>query len=314
MNLKVELAPKAKRGLLLSNPVMTASGTFSYGLEIGRAYDLAELGAIVSKGTTLHPRRGNPQPRTWETPAGMLNAIGLQNIGVEAVIREMAPLWARWRVPVIVNIAGETVEEFAELAARLDAVPAVSGLEVNIGCPNARAGGLEFSADPEQAAAVTRGVVTSTSLPVIVKLSPLVTDMVATARAVAAAGADALCVANTVPAMAIDIHRRRPALAWGQGGLSGPAIKPIALRLVYRVAGAVDIPVIGCGGIATGEDAIEFLMAGATAVQVGTASFFNPRAPWDILEGVRDFLAREGVEDIGDIIGAAHLDGPRPKP
>jgi len=313
LNLQVELA-RGKGGLLLANPVMTAAGTFSYGLELSRAYDLERLGAIVSKGTTLRPRRGNPQPRTWETPAGMLNAIGLQNIGVEALIREMAPVWARWRVPVIVNIAGETVEEYAELAARLDGVAGVSGLEVNIGCPNAKAGGILFGSDPEQAAAVTRAVVANTSLPVIVKLTPLVTDITLIAEAVAAAGADALCVANTVPAMAIDIRRRRPALAWGQGGLSGPAIKPIALRLVYQVAGAVTIPVIGCGGISSGEDAIEFLMAGATAIQVGTASFFNPRAPWDVLEGLQRFLAQEGIEDIHEIIGCARLDGRPPRP
>lgn len=305
MNLKVELAPSAKGGLALANPVMTASGTSSYGLELAQAIDIGRLGAIVSKGTTLRPRAGNPQLRIWETAAGMLNAIGLQNPGVEVVATRMAPIWATWTVPVIVNIAGETVEEYGELAARLDGVAGVSGLEVNISCPNARAGGVEFGADPHQAAAVTRATTQNTTLPVIVKLTPLVTDITAIALAVAEAGAHALCVANTVPAMAIDVARRRPALAWGQGGLSGPAIKPIALRLVYQVAGAVDLPIIGCGGIATGQDALEFLMAGATAVQVGTASFFNPRAPLEVLEGIERFMQQEGVTDIRQLIGCA---------
>lgn len=305
MNLSVEIGLRSKQGLSLSNPVITASGTFSYGLEWAKAYPIDRLGAVVSKGTTLRPRTGNSQPRTAETAAGMLNAIGLQNVGVDALIRDFAPIWANWHVPVIVNIAGETVDEYGELAARLDGVPGVSGIEINVSCPNSNAGGIEFGSDPFQAAAVTSAVVRSTTLPVIVKLTPLVTDIAEIARAVVDAGADALTVANTVPGMAIDIRRRRPALSWGQGGLSGPAIKPIALRLVYLTAAAVDVPIIGCGGIATGEDAVEFLMAGATAVQVGTATFFNPRAPLDVLDGLQSFMREAGVEDIRQVIGAA---------
>ena len=303
MNLTVELAPR--KGLLLQNPVMTASGTLSNGLKATRIFDVNRLGAIVSKGTTLHPRNGNPQPRTAETPSGMLNTIGLQNVGVEALIRDVAPVWATWRVPVIVNIAGDTVDEFAELASRLNDVPGVSGIEVNVSCPNVRVGGMLFGQDPQQAAAVTRAVVKSTKLPVIVKLTPNVTDIAAVARAAVEAGADAVCVINTLQAMAIDIRARRPVLSTVFGGLSGPAIKPVALRAVYQVAGAVDVPVIGCGGITRGEDAIEFIMAGATAVQVGTATFANPHASLEVLDGIERFLRDTGMSDVQELIGSA---------
>ena len=307
MNLSVELAPRRKRGLLLANPVMTASGTFSNGLEFAKVFDIQRLGAIVSKGTTLRPRSGHPQPRTAETPCGMLNAIGLQNIGVEALIRDVAPVWATWRVPVIVNVSGDSVEDYGELAARLDGVPGVGGVELNISCPNVAVGGMEFGQDPHLAAAVTDAALRQTTLPVIVKLTPNVTHIATVARAVAEAGADAVTVINTVQGMAIDTRSRRPALASTFGGLSGPAIKPIALRMVYQVAAAVDIPVIGCGGISSGLDAIEFLMAGATAVQVGTATFSNPLAPMEVLEGIQRFLEEEGADDVHDIIGAAHV-------
>jgi dihydroorotate dehydrogenase (NAD+) catalytic subunit len=305
LNLAVELAPRRKQGLPLRNPVMTASGTFSNGLEATKIFDVERLGAIVSKGTTLRPRPGNPQPRLAETPSGMLNTIGLQNIGVEALIRDVAPVWATWRVPVIVNIAGETVEEFGELASRLDGVPGVSGLELNVSCPNVAVGGMLFGQDPKQAAAVTRAATRKSTLPVIVKLTPNVADVVAVARAVAEAGADAICLINTVQGMAIDVRTRRPVLSTVFGGLSGPAIKPIALRMVYQVAGAVDVPIVGCGGIRSGEDAVEFIMAGATAVEVGTATFANPRAPLEVLEGMERWLAQAGVEDIGGLVGAA---------
>jgi dihydroorotate dehydrogenase (NAD+) catalytic subunit len=307
LNLAVELAPRRKQGLPLRNPVMTASGTFSNGLEATKIFDIERLGAIVSKGTTLRPRPGNPQPRTAETASGMLNTIGLQNIGVEALIRDVAPIWATWRVPIIVNIAGETVEEFGELAARLDGVPGVSGLELNVSCPNVAVGGMLFGQDPREAAAVTRTVTRKTTLPVIVKLTPNVTDVVAVAQAVADAGADAICLINTVQGMAIDVRSRRPVLSTVFGGLSGPAIKPIALRMVYQVAGAVDVPIVGCGGIRSGDDAVEFIMAGATAVQVGTATFANPRAPLEVLEGMERWLAQAGVEEIGQLVGAARV-------
>jgi len=291
--------------LLLANSVMTASGTFSNGLEFARVFDIQKLGAIVSKGVTLRPRSGHLQPRTAETPCGMLNAIGLQNIGVDALVRDVAPVWASWRVPVIVNVSGDSVEEYGELAARLDGVPGVSGLELNVSCPNVAVGGMEFGQDPRLAAAVTSAALRRTTLPVIVKLTPNVTDITEVARAVADAGAGAVTVINTVQGMAIDVRSRRPLIASVFAGLSGPAIKPIALRMVYQVAEAVDIPVVGCGGISSGLDAIEFLMAGAAAVQVGTATFSNPLAPLEVLEGIERFLDEEGVEDIHDIIGAA---------
>jgi dihydroorotate dehydrogenase (NAD+) catalytic subunit len=285
---------------------MAASGTFGYGLEMAKELDIQRLGAIVCKGTTLRRRRGNPQPRTVETPAGMLNSIGLQNMGVEALIRDIAPIWATWRVPVVVNIAGESIEEYARLARRLDGVAGVSGLELNISCPNV-ATGMEFGSSPQMAAAVTAAVRRETTLPVIVKLTPNVSDIASVARAAADAGADALTLINTFPAMAIDVKNRRPALGWTFGGLSGPALKPIALRLVYQTAAAVDVPLIGCGGIMSGLDAMEYIMAGASAVQVGTATFVNPRATLDVMEGIERYMGEEGVTDIHQLIGAARL-------
>jgi dihydroorotate dehydrogenase (NAD+) catalytic subunit len=305
VDLSVEIAPRHKYGLSLTNPVMTASGTFSNGVEFRRLLDTDRLGAIVSKGITLQPRKGNLQPRTAETPVGMLNSIGFQNVGLQKLVREFAPKWATWRVPVIVNILGDAPGEYAKLAQRLSDVDGVAGLELNISCPNLERGGIEFGVDADAAAEVTACVLSQTQLPVIVKLTPNVTDVVSIARAVEDAGADALCVGNTLFAMAIDIRTRRPALSRGFGGLSGPAVKPIIMRQVYQVAGAVRIPVIASGGIMTAEDAIEYLMAGATAVQVGTATFTNPRAPLDILEGMEAWLAREGIADVREIIGAA---------
>ncbi len=304
MNLTVELAPTHKHGLTLRNPAMTASGTFGNGLEYVKMFDIQRLGAVVSKAITLRPRRGNPQPRIAETAAGMINSIGLQNIGVEAIIRDVAPVWATWRVPVIANIAGDSVGDYSELARRLDGVPGVSGLELNISCPNVESG-LEFGSDPRAAAEVTAAVRRRTDLPLLVKLTPNVTDIVAVARAVVDAGADALTLVNTFPAMSIDLKARRPALGWGSGGLSGPALKPIAVRMVYQVASALDVPIIGCGGIMSGRDAMEYIMAGARAVQVGTATFLNPRAPLDVLEGIEAFMRDEGVEDLSELVGAA---------
>lgn len=304
MNLSVQLAPRNKRGLRLANPVMTASGTFGYGTEYEHLFDIQRLGAIVCKGTTLEPREGNPQPRLAETPCGVLNSIGLQNIGVKALIKEKAPIWATWRVPVIVNIVGETISQYAQLARELDGVAGVSALEVNISCPNIKAGGAEFGASPKSAARVTAAVRRSTSLPVIVKLGPNSTNIIEVAKAVVEAGADALSLINTMRGMAIDINQRRPLLGNIYGGLSGPAIKPIALYFVYTVAGVVDVPIIGVGGISNSSDALEFILAGASAIQVGTANFTNPRAPIDVLEGIERFIQREGIKDIAELIGA----------
>ncbi len=308
MNLAVDIAA-GKRSLTLANPVMVASGTFSYGVDYANVFDIQRLGAIVSKTTTLRPRAGSPTQRIDETPAGMLNSIGLQNIGVEKLIRDMAPVWERWRVSVIVSILGSTVDEYGECAAALDGVAGIAGLELNISSPNAQQGGMEFGQDAAVAAAVTAACVRATTLPVIVKLTPNVTDIVAIARRVVDAGAGALCVINTLQAMSIDARARKPRIARTFAGLSGPAIKPVALRMVWQVAGAVGVPVIGCGGIATGTDAVEFLMAGASAVQVGTATFRNPLAPIEVLDGIERFMREEGVEDVRELVGAA-----RPNP
>ncbi len=305
MNLAIQLAPRHRQGLLLANPVMTASGTFGYGTEYSHLFDIQQLGAIVCKGTTLEPGDGNPQPRLAETACGMLNSIGLQNIGVNALIKEKAPIWASWRVPVIVNIAGETIDDYAQLAGKLDGVAGISAIEVNISCPNIKAGGAEFGVSPESAAEVTAAVKAATSRPILVKLTPNTSDIAEIAIAVAEAGADAISLINTIRGMAIDITKCRPLLGNITGGLSGPAIKPVALYMVYEAAGAVGVPVIGCGGISTASDAIEFIMAGASAVQVGTAGFSNPRAPLDVLEGIEQFMRKEGIKDIRELVGVA---------
>jgi dihydroorotate dehydrogenase (NAD+) catalytic subunit len=306
-DLSVQLAPDSRKGLLLANPVMTASGTFGYGTEseASQLIDIQQLGAIVCKGTTLEPRAGNDQPRLFETTSGLLNSIGLQNIGVDALIQEKAPLWAKWQVPVIVNIAGSSVDDYAETARRLDNVMGIAGIEINISCPNIKSGGAEFGSNPDLAAEVTREVRKVTSLPLIVKLTPNTNNITTVALAVVEAGADAITLINTLRGMAIDIRRRRPVLGNITGGLSGPAIKPVAISMVYQVAGAVSVPIIGCGGISSAQDALEFIMAGATAVQVGTANFINPRAPLDILEGIKQFLQQEKIGCIREIIGMA---------
>ena len=304
-DLQLTIGPKAKRELSLRNPVLTASGTFSNGIEFSRVFDIQRLGGIVSKGLTIRPRPGNPTPRIAETPAGMLNSIGFQNVGLRALVRDVCPVWATWDVPVIVNIMGDTVDEFARLARDLDGVPGVSALEVNISCPNLDVGGMEFGQDPVVAAEVTAAVVHATTLPVIVKLTPNVTRIAPIARAVADAGAHALCVANSFLGMAIDVHQRRPRTHRPTAGLSGPAIKPLALRLVWETAQEVSIPIIGCGGIASGRDALEFLLAGASAVQVGTATFRDPRAPLRVLEELEALLTAQGVSQLRDVVGAA---------
>lgn len=275
-------------GVQLKTPVIAASGTFGYGTEVPLC-DRRLLGGMVSKGIFLEPRPGTPPPRIVETPAGMLNAIGLQGPGVDALIRDFAPQWATWDFPVLVNINGETVDAYGELAARLDGVPGVAGLEVNISCPNVLEGGLLFGNNPSSAAAVTASVRRRTRLPVWVKLTPAVTDIVEIARACAAAGADGLSAINTFVGMSFDLRSRRPRLAFRTGGLSGPAIRPLAVYLAYRAAQAVSIPVVGVGGITSAEDAMEFLLAGCKAVQVGTATFVDPNAIGKIVERLREY-------------------------
>jgi len=289
--------------LHLKNPVMTASGTFGYGQEYAAYVDLNKLGAVVVKGLSLKPRPGNPPPRIMETAAGMLNAVGLQNIGVEAFLTEKLPFLRRFDTKVIVNIYGETYNEYAKVAQKLSSAEGIHALEVNVSCPNVKKGGLSFGADPKAAARVTRAVKDATSLPVIVKLTPNVTDIAAIAEAVEEAGADAVSLINTLAGLSVDIRTRRPHLKNVTGGLSGPAIKPVALRMVWEVAWRVSIPVIGVGGIMTAEDALEFLIVGAKAVQVGTANFVNPLATVEIIEGMRQFLTALKIKNINEIIG-----------
>ena len=305
-DLRVQLAPLHPKRLLLANPVMVASGTFGYGIEYSGLVDIQKLGAIVCKGTTLKPREGNPQPRLVETKCGLLNSIGLENIGVDALIRDKAPIWAKWQVPVIVNIAGETIDEYVEVASKLEGVPGISGIELNVSCPNISAGGIEFGVNPKLAAKVSSAVKAATSLPVIVKLSPNVADITNIALAVEEAGADAISLINTVKGMAIDINKGKPCLGDITGGLSGSAIKPIALYMVCEVAKAVHIPVIGCGGIVCAADALEFIMAGATAIQVGTANLSNPHISLTILEGIENFMRDKGIQKLTDLIGTAN--------
>jgi dihydroorotate dehydrogenase (NAD+) catalytic subunit len=284
--------------LHLRGPVVAASGTFGYGTEVP-VLERRALGAMVSKGIFLRARQGTPPPRIVETPAGMLNAIGLQGPGVEALIRDYAPEWAEWDFPVLVNINGESASEYGELAARLDGVPGVAGLEINISCPNVEQGGLYFGNDPHSAAAVTEAVRRRTRLPLWVKLTPMVADIGVIARAVEGAGADALSAINTFVGMSIDLSAYRPRLSFRTGGLSGPAIRPLAVHLAHQAARAVRIPVIGVGGIACAEDALEFLVAGCAAVQVGTATFVNPKAIADVHDGVAAFLESRGLESLG---------------
>ena len=290
-------------GLELRNPVMTASGTFGYGREFSEFTRVDRLGAIIVKGISLRPRPGNPPPRIVETSCGMLNAIGLENVGVERFIVQKMPFLQKTTTPVIVNVLGDTVEEYGEIARRLDQIEGVSGLEVNISCPNVKKGGVAFGTVPEMAAAVTREVRQATGLPVMIKLSPNVTDIVSMARAVEDAGADAVSLINTLIGMAIDPVSRRPRLTNIIGGLSGPAIKPVALRMVWQVAEAVSIPVIGIGGISTANDALEFLLAGATAVQVGTANFVDPSISGKIIAGIGKYLQQQGEQSVADIVG-----------
>jgi dihydroorotate dehydrogenase (NAD+) catalytic subunit len=297
-------------GIRMANPVMTASGTFGYGAEFQDFVDLNRLGAIIVKGLSLNPARGNPPPRIVETPCGMLNAIGLENVGLEAFLGEKMPFLRTLTVPVIVNLYGRSIDEYAELAARLDGEADIAGLEIKISCPNVKAGGVAFGVDPDAAARVVSAVRRNTNRPVMVKLSPNVSDITAIARRVEDAGADAVSLINTLTGMAVDITTRRPRLANITGGLSGPAIRPVALRMVWQVAHAVRIPVVGIGGIMTAEDALAFLIVGATAVQVGTANFVNPSATVAIIDGIAAYLEEQKMAGVEALIGSLRLDAP----
>ena len=299
-NLSVNVA-----GMALRNPIMTASGTFGYGEEFSQYVNLNTLGGIVTKGLSLRPRAGNPTPRIVETPGGMLNAIGLQNVGIDAFIEKKLPFLRTVDTLCVANFFGDTVDEYAEMARRLNELPEVAALEMNISCPNVKQGGIVFGSDPACAAGVVAACRAATSKPLIVKLSPNVTDVVAMAKACADAGADALSLINTLIGMAIDINTRRPVLANVTGGLSGPAIKPVALRMVLQVARAVKIPVIGMGGVSSARDVIEMMLAGATAVQVGAQNLVDPYICPKIIEALPGEMERLGIERLHDIIGGA---------
>lgn len=305
VSLGVEIA-----GLKLKNPVITASGTCGYGTEFQRIYDVGRLGAVVTKAVSLKPRPGNPAPRMIERAAAMLSSCGLQNVGLEAFLRDKAPLLRDLGTTVICNIAGESVEEFEELAGRLDACPEVAALELNLSCPNVKTGGMSFGVDPKAVQGITQRVKAVTTKPVISKLTPNVTDIVEVAKAAEAGGADAVSLINALLGMAIDVHARRPYMANVMGGLTGPAIRPVAVRMVWQVANQVDVPVIGMGGICCAEDALEFLLAGAAAVQVGTANLVSPLAPLEIIDGIRAYLAQEGFASVQEVQGKL---GPAPR-
>lgn len=291
--------------LALQNPVMVASGTFGYGEEYHRLYDVSRLGAIVTKSISLRPRPGNPAPRIYETPSGMLNSIGLQNVGLQAFLQKKLPFLRRLRkVKVVVNLAGESVAEYVELARRLETAAGIDGLELNISCPNCERGGIEFGVDPKLTAEVVGRVRRVTRRPLLVKLSPNVTDVARIARAAAEAGADALSLINTLLAVAVDARTWRPRIATVTGGLSGPAVKPVALRMVWQVHRALPrVPLVGIGGIMTAEDAVEFMLCGASAVQLGTANYVNPKAPLEVLSGLRRYLSGRGLKGPRGLVG-----------
>ncbi|HPL64514.1 MAG TPA: dihydroorotate dehydrogenase [Syntrophales bacterium] len=296
-------------GLTLRNPLLTASGTFGYGEEYSEYQDLEKLGAVIVKGLSLLPRKGNPPPRIIETPAGMLNSIGLENVGVRAFISEKLPFLRRFDTKVIANVYGESIDEFREIVEILDGAPGVHGIEVNVSCPNVEKGGISFGADERLTAQVTRTVREATRLPVIVKLTPNVTDIASIAAAARDSGADAVSLINTLKGMSIDVETRRAHLGNITGGLSGPAIRPVAVRMVWETARRVSIPVIGIGGIISARDAIEFLIAGASAVQIGTANFLDPGAPMQILKGIMEYLDRHSIPDIKRLIGSLKQGG-----
>lgn len=295
------------RGLTIKNPVMTASGTFGYGLEYGDFIDLNRLGGVLVKGTTLHPRQGNPYPRMAETPSGMLNAVGLQNKGVDYFCEHIYPTISGYDTAMIVNVSGSQVEDYIETAEKINALEGIPAIELNISCPNVKEGGMAFGVTCAGAASVVRAVRAVYDKTLIVKLSPNVTDITEIARAVEAEGADSISMINTLLGMAIDAEKRRPVLSTITGGLSGPAVKPIALRMVWQTAQAVKVPIIGMGGIASATDAIEFLLAGASAVEVGTYNFVDPSVTTQIVDGIEDYMRRHGFTDIQDLIGALQI-------
>jgi dihydroorotate dehydrogenase (NAD+) catalytic subunit len=294
-------------GLSLKNPVMTASGTCGYGLELLPFFDLSRLGAVVVKGLSARPRPGNPPPRIVETCSGMLNAIGLENIGLEAFVAETLPRLREHQTVVIVNILGESQEEYGTLVERLSQEEGIHGFEVNVSCPNVQRGGIAFGSVPDVLERLVRFLRDKTEGPLIVKLSPNVTDIIDMARRAEAGGADGLTLINTIRAMSVDAESRRPELSTVVGGLSGPAIKPVALRMVWEVASQVGIPVIGAGGIVCAEDAVEFLVSGACAVQVGTANFQNPNASIEVIQGIESYLERHGMNSVGELIGSLEV-------
>lgn len=293
-------------GIAMNTPVMTASGTFGFGEEFADFVDLNRLGGVMVKGTTLKPRRGNDGVRITETPMGMMNCIGLENPGVEVLLTKTLPRLKQYGMNVIVNISGGTVDEYGELAAMLD-VPEVAAIELNVSCPNVKEGGIVFGTDPKAAAAVVRAAKAKTDKPVILKLSPNVTDIVTMAKAVEAAGADVISLINTLLGMEININTRKPTLGNITGGLSGPCIKPVALRMVWQVANAVKVPIIGMGGIASANDAIEFILAGASAVAVGTANFTDPAITMKICDGINDYLKANGIDNVSDLVGKLEI-------
>jgi dihydroorotate dehydrogenase (NAD+) catalytic subunit len=301
-DLTVKLGP-----LELKNPVMTASGTFGYGLEFLPFLDLSELGGIVVKGLSPRPRAGNPPERIFETPAGMLNAIGLQNVGVEAFLRDKLPRLRDYDTAVVANVFGETEADYVEVCSKLDGAPGLAAVELNVSCPNTDAGGMLFGNDPRALSRLTRACRAATRLPLMVKLSPNAPDVVETALAAESEGADALSLVNTFVGMAVDVERRRPVLSRGPGGLSGPAIRPLAVWMTWRVSRAVRIPVVGMGGIVEARDALEFILAGASAVQVGTANFIHPDASIRVLRGLQAFLVEHGVASVRELIGGLQL-------
>ncbi len=305
MNLGTRLA-----GMDLPNPVLVCSGTFGTGDEYRELMEPGKLGGIFSKAVTLKPCAGNPPPRLWETPSGMLNAIGLQNKGLEAFIAEDLPLLLGHGVPVIANVAGFSMEEYVETAGRLGATPGISGLELNISCPNVRSGGIHFGSEPRMAGELVREVKRACPAPLLVKLSPQLTDIAGTARVVRDAGADGLSLVNTFPGMAVDVDSWRPRLANLTGGLSGPAIHPLAVRAVWEVAGAVDIPIVAMGGISRWQDAVEMFLVGASAVAVGTALFSDPLAPLAVLRGIEEYLQRKGITAWQELIGKVKVEAP----